>query len=393
MIRPLIVVAALLAAVTARAELLEFSDAELRRVLQHGPWPVAWHGDPSNRASGNRAAIALGERLFFDPRLSAGAALSCASCHMPRGNWTDARPRGMGREPLERNTPSLWNVRLQRWFGWDGGHDSLWSQSMRPILEPREMRASAALVAALLRHDRELACRYGKAFGAAPGTDDERLLVEAAKALAAFQETLVTGRTAFDEFRDAIARGDRAAAARYPAAAQRGLRIFVGAGNCSLCHFGPNFSNSEFGDVGIGFFVARGRVDPGRYAGVRRLKESRYNLLGPFNDDPRRGGATLTRHVAAQPRNFGEFRVPSLRNVALSAPYMHNGSLGTLRDVVRHYSELDEDRLHADGARILRPLHLSDAQAADLVAFLESLSDPRAGYRPAAPGHCAQKPQ
>ena len=82
-----------------------------------------------------------------------------------------------------------------------------------------------------------------------------------------------------------------------------------------------------------------------------------------------------TRHVEAQHRNFGEFKVPSLRNVARTAPYMHNGSLATLADVVRHYSEVDEDRLHADGERILKPLHLTDAERADLIAFLESLSD------------------
>ena len=85
--------------------------------------------------------------------------------------------------------------------------------------------------------------------------------------------------------------------------------------------------------------------------------------------------AVSTRHVASEHRNFGEFKVPSLRNVARTAPYMHDGSLATLRDVVRHYSEIDEDRLHADGERILKPLHLTDAEKDDLVSFLESLSD------------------
>jgi cytochrome c peroxidase len=115
-------------------------------------------------------------------------------------------------------------------------------------------------------------------------------------------------------------------------------------------------------------------VDAGRFEGIRRLTASRYNLLGPFNDDPTRGTAIGTRHVASEHRNFGEFRVPSLRNVARTAPYMHSGSLATLRDVVRHYSEIDEDRLHADGERILKPLRLSAAESDDLVAFLESLA-------------------
>jgi len=115
-------------------------------------------------------------------------------------------------------------------------------------------------------------------------------------------------------------------------------------------------------------------VDPGRSEGLKRLKGSPYNLLGRFNDDGSRSTATGTKHVELQHRNFGEWRVPGLRNVAQTAPYMHNGSLATLRDVVRHYSELNEERLHADGERVLRPLRLSSAEADDLVAFLESLS-------------------
>jgi cytochrome c peroxidase len=200
-------------------------------------------------------------------------------------------------------------------------------------------------------------------------------LADVGKALAAFQETLVTGRTPFDDFRDALARNDPEAAARYPLAAQRGLRLFIGRGNCSVCHFGPNFSNGEFADVGIPFFIGTGKVDPGRYGGIEKLKRNRFNLLGPFSDDPTRRTATSTRYVEAQHRNFGEFRVPSLRNVARTSPYMHNGRLATLRDVVKHYSEIDLDRLHADGERILKPLHLNEKEIEDLIAFLESLTE------------------
>ena len=120
--------------------------------------------------------------------------------------------------------------------------------------------------------------------------------------------------------------------------------------------------------------VERTRVDSGRYDGIRRLQASPYNLLGAFNDDPARSTATSTRHVSLAHRNYGEFRVPSLRNVARTAPYMHDGSLATLRHVIRHYSDLDEDRLHADGESILRPLRLSDVDIDDLVAFLETLT-------------------
>jgi cytochrome c peroxidase len=364
----------LLFAAPAAAGLLDFSEDEVRRILRHGPWPPPWSPDPSNRVSGDPAAIALGRALFFEPRLSGTGTVRCASCHLEARAWQDGRATGIAAAPLERNTLSVHNTRYHRWFGWAGANDSLWAQSIRPLLDAREMGASAAHVARLLRAPGELRAGYVAAFGRAPPGDDEAVMVDAAKALAAFQETLVTGRTPFDDFRDALARGDREAAARYPLAAQRGLRLFVGEGNCSVCHFGPGFTNGEFADIGVPFFVARGKVDAGRHGGIAALRRSRFNLLGRYNDDPRARTAVATRHVVAQHRNFGEFRVPGLRDVARTAPYMHNGSLATLRDVVRHYSELDPARLHSDGERILRPLHLREDRIDDLVAFLETLS-------------------
>jgi cytochrome c peroxidase len=374
-------IALLLLAVSVAAFAVTFTEEEARKIVAHGPWPAPWKPDPSNRVSGNPHAIDLGERLFFERRLSANGEISCSRCHLPERNWSDGLPRAVGLEEVDRNTPSVANVRYQRWFGWDGAHDSLWAQSTRPIVDPREMGASAAHVAKLLRGDRDLACRYRRTFGAAPGEDDEKLLVDAAKALAAFEETLVSGRTAFDEFRDAFARGDRAAMARYPEAAQRGLKIFIGRGACDACHVGPAFTNGEFHDTGIGFFVRPGQVDPGRHGGIKKLLADRMNLLGPYNDDPMRSTAIGTRHVSLEHRNFGEFKVPSLRNLESSMPYMHNGSLASLRDVVRHYSEIRPDRLHSDGEAILKPLRLAGAEIADLAAFLESLSDGGGNYR------------
>ncbi len=358
--------------VAASYQLALFTPEERTKVLQHGPWPPPRRDDPSNRVSGRRDAIALGEKLFFEPRLSGSGSVLCATCHAPFRAFQDARPRAFGVASVERNTPSLLDVRFYRWYGWDGAHDSLWAQSLRPLLDPREMNASAAHVAKVVRQI--FVSDYRKSFDRDPPTDDEEVLVDVGKALAAFQETLVSAPTPFDAFRDALERNDPAAMNAYPSAAQRGLRLFVGKGNCALCHAGPRFTNSEFADTGIRFFSAPGRVDAGRFDGIRKLKLSAHNLLGRFNDDTARSTATGTRHVQAQHRNFGEWRVPGLRGVAQSAPYMHNGSLATLRDVVRHYSELDEERLHADGESILRPLKLSEPEVDDLVAFLESLS-------------------
>ncbi len=303
----------------------------------------------------------------------------------------------MGRGALDRNAPSLWNAVHERWYGWDGAYDSLWSQALHPLLNPLEMASSAEHVAAVVAGDDQLACLYQRMVGpsarsadraasAAPrgeavalSADPETTLVNVAKGLGAFVATLVSGRTPFDDFRDALSNGDRAAAARYPLAAQRGLRLFIGRGQCSTCHVGARFSNGEFGDIGLGFFSRPGVVDPGRHAGIQALRASRFNLLSRWSDAPGDEAALKTRHVTGQHRNFGEFKVPSLRNVADTAPYMHDGQLATLDDVVRHYSDLNLDRLHADGERILVPLHLTAAERSDLVAFLRTLSDPKAG--------------
>lgn len=360
---------------TLAAERPDYTPDEIQRILAHGPWPVEWAGDPSNRVSGTPAAIALGERLFFDARLSGPGTVSCATCHDAARGWSDGRARSEGLATVDRNAPGLLDVRLHRWFGWDGAGDNLWAQSLRPILDAREMGGDAAHAAALVREDPALACRWRAAFGAPPSDDATRTLVDLAKSLAAYQETLASGRTPFDDFRDALVSGDAAAAARYPAAAARGLKLFVGKGGCAMCHVGPAFTNGEFHDVGIPFFIAPGRVDPGRHEGVKKLRENPFSLLGPHSDDPGRTTATGTRHVTLEHRNFGEFKVPSLRNVARTAPYMHNGRLATLSDVVRHYSTVDEDRLHGDGERLVRALNLDDREIDDLVAFLESLTD------------------
>ncbi len=376
---------AILPASALASDVFEFTPSERSRIAAHGPWPLPWVADPSNRASGNSAAIWLGHALFFDPRLSDNKRVACASCHVPELGFQDGRTTGRGLLEGVRNTPGLLNILHQRWFGWDGGHDNLWSASLRPILDPREMGGSKILSAALLQKNPELACHYRQAFGKSPEAGDANLLVNIAKAIAAWQETLISPATSFDRFRDALERHDAPAAAAYSPAAQRGLRLFLGRGQCTTCHAGPLFSNGEFGDIGVPFFIQPRGVDPGRQGGIKRLLANPYNLLGVHNDDPTKANATGTKFLRPEHRNFGEFKVPSLRNLKLTAPYMHNGSLATLRDVVRHYSELDEDRLHADGERILKPLRLNEQETGDLLAFLESLSPDEVLPAPVAP--------
>jgi cytochrome c peroxidase len=355
-------------------QVLDFTAAERAVIASFGPWPPRPARDGSNRWQSRPTVAAYGRRLFEDTGLSADGRISCATCHDRRQAFQDGRAQAEGRGAGVRNTPTLLDVADRRWFGWDGGHDSLWAASLAPLLDPREMAARPDVVAARVRTDARRRAAHRAAFGAEPPSDDLELVVQLAKALAAYQAGLRSPRTPFDRFRDALARNDLRMAAAYPLAAQRGLRLFIGEGRCSTCHAGPGFTNDEFADVGVPFFVAGG-ADAGRHGGLTRLLASELNRLGRFNDagaDDARAG--LTRHLKIEPRHFGEFRVPSLRQLVHTAPYMHDGSLATLEDVVRHYDRLDEERLHADGERILRRLNLTPSQAADLVAFLRTLS-------------------
>jgi cytochrome c peroxidase len=356
----------------ARAELL-LTKEEITSVLSHGPWPLKNSHDPSNRVSGNLVANKLGKKLFNSVILSTDLETSCATRHKPTENFIDGLARGQGQEILDRNTPALFNLKYSRWFSWDGTNDNLWAQSIIPIRHPKEMAMSAAHVTKALL-DEPFAKPYTSLFGPPQELDDVQNLVNVGKALAAYQETLVKGLTAFDRFRDALKAGDWPSAANYSASAQRGLTIFIGRGRCNLCHTGPLFSNGEFHDAGVPYFIEPGLVDSGRHGGIKNLKNSLFTLDGKYSDDKTKSGAWAVRRVISQHADFGKFRVPGLRNVAKTAPYMHNGSLATLKDVVKHYSNIDLERLHADGESILRPLKLNYTEINDLVTFLETLS-------------------
>jgi cytochrome c peroxidase len=360
---------------------IEFSAEEIARIAELGPWPVPAARDPSNRASGQPDAVELGRRLFFDPRLSPLGYIACVTCHQPDRAWTDLKPRAHGLGDVDRNTQALNNLRLQRWFGWGGSSDSLWMASLRPILDAREMDSNPAHARRVYTRVPEYACLYQRTYGVDPVSgpeSDEAVLVHSAKALAAFVETLGTDRTPFDDLRDALLRGEPRAANGVSAAALRGLRLFVGKAGCVACHRGPNFSDGEFHDTAVPPFVAQRRPDAGRQEGITSLRSSRYTLRGRYSDAtqhpaaPRPGPATGAR---------GSFRTPSLRNVADTAPYMHNGGLDSLQEVLQHYARLEPERLRGSARQRLRKLDLSPAQTEDLIAFLHTLSDARGPTR------------
>ena len=362
------------------AEAVTFTADEVARIVTLGPWPPTYGRDPSNRASGMPEAIAFGRRLFFEPRFSPSGYVSCVACHQPDRGFTDALPRARGLAPVERNAIALQNLRLQRWYGWGGSSDSLWMASLRPILDPREIGSSAERVAFVIRTGDGVACRYRAAFSAEADEEKaETVLVNVGKALAAYEETLVTGRTPFDDFRDRLARGE-ASTGTYPAAARRGLKIFVGRANCIACHSGPAFTDRAFRGTAVPQFIGETAPDMGRYAGVTEFQASRFNLKGAYND-----AGVSADEVKVDPRDRARWRTPSLRNVAATAPYLHNGTAASLYDVVRRYAKSAGSSHYVDDEHKVRRVQLSAQDVDDLVAFLETLSDADGARRPLAP--------
>jgi len=288
---------------------------------------------------------ALGRLLFFDPVLSQDRELSCAHCHRPDRGLADGRPRARGRGGvlLGRNTPSLYNAAFRERLFWDARAPDLESQALEPLLSPREMAADPGELVARLEAIPAYRGRFARAFPELP-FGETLSLGSVARALAAFERTLVSRRSRYDRY----AAGERDA---LTAAERRGLRLFRSLQTrCFECHRPPLFAAPFATGIGV---------------------------PGP---DPGVGG------VRGTPAQRGFFRVPSLRNVARTAPYMHDGSLATLEEVVRFYAEGGGRSRGVDPARIdgqVRAFELQDDQVEALVAFLGALTDESA--RPPVP--------
>lgn len=384
-----------------------WSEAQRRAILRMSPVP-ATPDDPTNRVHGDARAIELGRWLFWDTGLSDTGEVSCATCHDPALGWGDGqRLAQAGEVPMDRHTPSLWNAAHQRWFFWDGRADSLWSQALIPLEDPLEHAITRVAVAARVADAPELRGRYEALFGALPELDDgERfprdarpiplrpehashvrwtamapddrrdvdvVFANVGKAIAAFVATIESRSSPFDAYVGALRDGRPSEA--LDASALRGLELFLGRGSCATCHHGPLLSDLEFHDVRPPILDPRLSRDPGRFHGVKRLERSPFRGSGAFSDDPGAGAEKLD-FLAFTEHLHGTFKTPSLRNVAVTAPYMHHGGFATLEEVVRHYADIAPlpPRGHG-GEVILVPFEATDADVRDLVAFLESLTD------------------
>lgn len=278
----------------------------------------------------------LGRRLFLDKNLSADGSISCATCHQPEHAFTDRRKiaEGTQRRLGRRNTPSLLNVAFAESLFWDGGAKSLEEQALRPLTNAVEMGNELSLVRDYLLSDSS----YRKEFEGAFGTG-EISSSHIAKALASYQRTLLSGDTPYDRY---LVLDDFSAMS---SAAQRGYALFRGKARCAFCHEEPLFTDGAFHNTGVNW--GQPATDLGRFEQTRK------------------------------PKDLGRFKTPSLRNVSSTAPYMHDGSFQSLEEVIEFYNKAGIANPNRD--RAIRKLDLTARDKSDLLAFLLSLSDPRAG--------------
>jgi len=356
--------------------------------------------DPSNRYADDPAAASLGESLFFDARFSVNGQVSCSSCHQPELAFTDGLGRGRGIGVTPRSTMSVLGAAYAPFLFWDGRKDSLWAQALGPLENGLEHGGNRGMYAHVIADHYRAA--YEAAFGPLPDLSDTvrfplsagpvdysraraswdamtpadrdtvtAIYVNIGKAIEAYERGLQPAGSRFDRFVETLLGGSSPDAPSLTADEVEGLRLFIGAAHCTNCHNGPLFTNQSFHNTGVPPLAGH-QPDPGRGPAIELLKHDEFNCLSRWSDaNPEE--CTALRFLRDDPEALaGAFKPPSLRNVSRTGPYMHAGQIATLEDVLRHYREAPAA---AVGRSELEPLDLTDAQVAQLVAFLRSLDD------------------
>ena len=310
------------------------------------------------------AKIELGRRLFFDPRLSNDGKISCSSCHKPELAFTDGKPLAEGIEGRvgTRNSPTLLNVTFNTAQFWDGRVNSLEEQAVEPLVNPLEMgNRSYNDVVDRLRTIDEYPREFRSVFG-------KELSIEAVgQAIAAYERTLISGDSEFDRY----VAGNRSALSED---ARRGLATFRGKGRCTRCHtvseHRPFFTDFAFHNTGVA--ANHPEFDRlSRLAAAATETDQAKTIIDKLSRE--NGGQELGRIlVTYQIFDIGSYRTPSLRNIALTAPYFHDGSAKTLEDVVEFYNRGGKDNFNREWD--LEELHLTDPEQRELIAFLKSLT-------------------
>lgn len=337
----------LLAATGAQAQVEVPSPADVQAAIGHlGPLPVS-EENPLTRAKAE-----LGERLFEDPGLSGDGSTSCLTCHLPEHGF--ATPERLGpaypSQVERRHSPTLVNVAYNLPLIWDGRAGSLDKQALGPIGNVLHMNNNLDLMVERLEADPSYVEAFQEAYGDAKITAER-----VGNAISSFERTLVFDDAPLDRYMA----GDESALSEQQ---KRGLALFMGKADCIACHNGPNLTDNQFHNLGVPDDHVTG--DAQVMASIRfDTKRTGYEEWANVEEDP--GRAQITK----DPADLGAFRTMGLRNVKDSPPYMHNGALETLEDVVRFYDRGGGD--HPNKSPLMQPLSLTDQEIEDLVVFLD----------------------
>jgi cytochrome c peroxidase len=354
--------------------------------------------DPSNRVADDPRAAELGQRLFFDKRFSSNGEVACATCHLPDKLFQDGTPLAKGVGTTDRRTMSVIGTARSPWQFWDGRKDSQWAQALGPLESPVEHGGDRTQYAHLAAQNylADYEALFGKmpdlsglpgnagpvpnaranaqwqAMSATAREQVSTVFANLGKAIAAYERKIEPGASRFDTYAKAALRGDRQTMKQTLTGDEiAGLKLFLGKGDCTQCHSGPLLTNHEFHNTGVPA-ARHAPQDVGRLAGAKQVLKDEFNCLSSYSDAKPEQCAEL-RFLDEQPSQLRQFRVPSLRNVAERAPYMHAGQFATLKDVLQHYSHAPAA---PQGHSELKPLGLTDREIDQLAAFLATLSGP-----------------
>lgn len=378
-----------------------FTEREWAVIQRLSPLPEAPPPNPTNRVADNPDAARLGQMFFFDARFSKDGTVACATCHSPFHGFADVEATSLGAGRGTRNAPTLLNAAYNKWQFWDGRADTLWAQALSALEGEKEQAGTRLQYAHLIKQHYEAG--YETVFGPLPKLEDatrfpsdgkpddpafdsmteadqravNTIFANIGKAIEAYERRLISRNAPFDRY----VAGDVTAISLE---AKRGLKTFIGKGVCILCHDTPSFTDNEFHNLG----VPQGTLpdDTGRYAGIPSLLADPFNGGGIYSDDTDIATRILN-FLEPTPQHQGEFKTPTLRNVALTPPYFHTGEFPTLASVIE-FNNVGGASGDFVGRRegTIEPLHLTEQEKDDLVEFLKTLT----GELP--PTHLLRKP-
>ncbi len=352
--------------------------------------------DATNRVADDPRAARLGERLFFDTRLSADGAVACGTCHQPARGFQDGTALGRGVGLTAKRTMPIAATSRAPFLFWDGRKDSQWAQALGPLESAVEHGGTRGQYAHVIA--RQYRAEYEALFGPLPDLsavpasagpagnavevaawkalgDEQRdavtqVFVNAGKAIAAYERRIEFGATRFDRYADAITRRERRDGI-LTSDEVAGLKLFIGKANCTQCHNGPLFTNNEFHNTGVRPLAGL-PIDDGRLTGASAVLKDEFNCRSRWSDS--RSACRELEYLVTNDHHLqGAYKVPSLRNVAERAPYMSAGQFATLEQVLDHYPRAPAA---PTGRTELRPQRLNAGELRQLEAFLRTLSGP-----------------